>query len=245
MDWAWFFDIDGTLVEIAQSPSRIVVHDELPDLIARLYELSGGAVSLITGRSIADVDSVLPLEGISIAGQHGLEVRSADGGMLSRVNGDASLAPLTQELAKSVASHSGLRMEFKGGTVALHYREAPSLASYAHRLIRRLRDTYVPAYVLQKGKRVVELRPPGSDKGQAVRMLMSTKPFSGRVPVFIGDDVTDEVGFGAVNAMSGHSIKVGAGRTVAQWRLRDVSAVRDWLRAGVDAADASSVSMTR
>ena len=77
--WAWFFDIDGTLVEIASTPSSIVVHDDLPHLISRLHELSGGAVSLVTGRAIADVDRLLSLPDVSIAGQHGFETRLSSG----------------------------------------------------------------------------------------------------------------------------------------------------------------------
>jgi trehalose 6-phosphate phosphatase len=82
---------------------------------------------------------------------------------------------------------------------------------------------------VQTGKRVVELKPAGKDKGVAVGEYMREAPFRGRCPVFIGDDLTDEYGFAMVNRLGGHSIKVGRGRTVARWRLRDVAAVRAWL----------------
>ena len=238
MDWAWFFDIDGTLVEIASAPSRIVVHDELPELIARLHDLTGGAVSLITGRSIADVDRLLPLEGISIAGQHGLDVRSATGEMLTKSGSYDDLGIVMEHLAAAVASHPGLTVEFKGSSVALHYRAAPTLAGYSHRLMKKLRDQFVPDFVIQKGKRVCELRPSGSDKGQAMEKLMGTAPFAGRRPVFIGDDATDEVAFKRVNDLGGYSVKVGPGATAARWRIANVAGVRDWLREGVNAADA-------
>jgi trehalose 6-phosphate phosphatase len=232
-DWAWFFDIDGTLVEIASSPGGIVVHHELPELIAQLHFLTGGAVSLITGRAIADVDRFLPMPGISVAGQHGLELRTADGTVISHPVNEAGLARVMDALGDAVGRHPGLMVEFKGRSVALHYRAAPKLAAYAHRLMRRLGAAHVPDFAVQKGKRVVELRPAALDKGAAIRELMLTEPFAGRVPVFIGDDVTDEIGFEVVNDMSGHSIKVGPGRTVARWRLTDVTAVRQWLRAGI------------
>jgi trehalose 6-phosphate phosphatase len=235
MEWAWFFDIDGTLVEIASSPSSVVVHDELPDLIAQLHALSGGAVSLITGRAIEDVDRFLPLPEIPLAGQHGLELRTADGMILSHIVPQQRLDDVQLAVSDAVARHPGLIAEFKGSSIALHYRQAPRLAGYAHRLMKELRSRYAPDLVIQKGKRVVELRPAGSDKGDVIREFMSTRPFTGRVPVFVGDDVTDEVAFRTVNDMGGHSVKVGAGRTAARWRLRDVSEVRDWLRAGVNA----------
>jgi trehalose 6-phosphate phosphatase len=240
-EWAWFFDIDGTLVEIASSPSSVVVHHELPDLIAQLHALSGGAVSLITGRAVADVARFLPMHGISVVGQHGLELRTSDGTVIPPSAVEADLHGISAALGDAVAHHPGLLVEFKGESIALHYRNAPRLAGYAHRLMRSLRDRHAPDFAIRKGKRVVELAHHTADKGVALRKLMKTKPFSGRVPVFIGDDVTDESAFAVVNELGGLSIKVGTGPTVAGWRLRDVTAVRQWLRSGMNsiAADAT------
>jgi trehalose 6-phosphate phosphatase len=240
MDWAWFFDVDGTLVEIASSPSNVVVHHDLPDLIAQLFFLTGGAVSLITGRAVADVDRFLPMPEISVAGQHGLEVRTADGTLIPSASNGAELRDLSLALHEAAARHSGLLVEFKGESVALHYRSVPRLAGYAHRLMRTLRDRYAPDFEIRKGKRVVELAHHRADKGVALRNLMTTEPFSGRVPVFLGDDVTDEAGFEAVNEMGGVSIKVGKGSTVARCRLKNVTAVREWLRSGIDSFVSSS-----
>lgn len=233
-DWAWFFDIDGTLVEIAHSPEGIVVHDDIPPLISRLYFISDGAVALITGRAIADVDRVLPLHGMAIAGQHGLEIRSADGRMSAHPVRAESLNNVRAALVDAVARHRGLVAEYKGLSIALHYRNAPALASYAHRLMKKLRQAYVRDFVIQKGKRVVELKPAGKDKGIAISELMNEAPFSGRIPVFVGDDATDEIGFRTVNRMGGHSIKIGPGRTSAKWRLKNVKALREWLSAGTE-----------
>jgi trehalose 6-phosphate phosphatase len=227
--WAWFFDIDGTLVEIAQSPDRIVIPGYLPPLITRLSYLSDGAVALITGRSIADVDRMLPLNGIAIAGQHGLEIRSATGALSTHPVRAERINSIRTALLDAVARHPGLIAEYKGLSIALHYRHAPALASYAHRLMRTLRDRYAPDFVIQKGKKVVELKPAGKDKGVAISELMHEPPFAGRVPVFVGDDVTDELGFKVVNGMGGHSIKIGPGRTNAKWRLENVKSLRDWL----------------
>mgnify|MGYP001546845203 CR=1 FL=1 len=127
-------------------------------------------------------------------------------------------------------------------SIALHYRLAPRLAGYAHRLVRSLQKKYAPDFVIQKGKSVVELKPAGSDKGYTIRRLMDSSPFKGRMPVFVGDDLTDESGFRVVNEMGGYSIKVGPGPTSARYRMRGVTQVREWLIAGmVDCSFPASV----
>jgi trehalose 6-phosphate phosphatase len=127
------------------------------------------------------------------------------------------------------ARHPGLLLEDKELSLALHYRRQPALGSYVHRLMRTVQAQIGPDYTVQLGKRIVELKPSGKDKGQAVTEFMSETPFSGRVPVFVGDDATDEHGFAVVNTLGGYSIKVGGGRSHARWRLPDVEAVRSWL----------------
>jgi trehalose 6-phosphate phosphatase len=146
---------------------------------------------------------------------------------------DTDFHDIRVALEDAAARHPGLFVEFKGESIALHYRNAPRLAGYAHRLMRSLRERHAPDFAIRKGKRVVELTHHTADKGEAIRKLMKTEPFKGRIPVFLGDDVTDEAGFAVVNQLSGISIKVGHGRTVAAWRLGDVSAVRQWLRSGM------------
>lgn len=232
-DWAWFFDIDGTLVELAPTPSSITPHDDLPDLIGRLRDASHGAVSLITGRAVSDVDEFLPVPGVTVAGQHGFELRTAAGKTQQR-DVEADFETIRKELSQIIAKHRGLLAEYKGASVALHYRRAPALASYASRVMRSLKERHGHGLVIQRGKRVVELRPSGVDKGRAISHLMMMAPFKGRVPVFVGDDVTDEAGFDIVNTMGGHSVKVGRGRTRARWRLGSVDDVREWLTQAIE-----------
>jgi trehalose 6-phosphate phosphatase len=136
-------------------------------------------------------------------------------------------------LAAAIAGHPELLLEHKGLSLALHYRRAPRLGGYAHRLLRGLQSRIGEEYRLQDGKCVVEVKPAGRDKGVAVMEFMQEEPFRGRMPVFLGDDVTDEYGFATVNQLAGHSVKVGSGPTVARWRLRDVRAVRAWLERGL------------
>jgi trehalose 6-phosphate phosphatase len=105
--------------------------------------------------------------------------------------------------------------------------------------MRTLQEEIGPDYTILRGKKIVEIKPGGKDKGKAVKEFMAEKPFRGRLPVFVGDDATDEYGFAVVNALGGHSIKVGTGRSIARWRLPDVTAVRAWLARAVESGQQS------
>jgi trehalose 6-phosphate phosphatase len=241
-DCAYFFDIDGTIVDIAGTPDRVQLDQEIRRLIAELHRSAGGAVALISGRAIADIDRLFPDTGMPAAGQHGVERRDA-GGRVSRHAFPSALLPWArQRLAQAEARHPGLLLEDKGLSLALHYRLAPSLAGYAHRFMRSVQAKLGDDFCLQAGKCVVEVKPAGRDKGMAVAEFMHEAPFRGRIPVFVGDDLTDEYGFTTVNELGGHSVKVGPGRTVARWRLPDVRAVHTWLERGVGAADVGRVA---
>ena len=227
--WAWFLDVDGTLAELAPSPALARVDEEMRACVDRLRVASGGAVALVSGRPIAGVDAMLGASDLVVAGLHGLERRDADG-VLWRTPIDAdSLQGARDRIATIVATHPALLLEDKQTTIALHYRAAPSLASFAHRAMREARQVAGDGFTLQRGKYVVELKPTGQDKGTAVATILRERPFRGRVPVYLGDDATDEHAFAVVNALGGHSIKVGRGATRARWRLSSVAAVRAWL----------------
>lgn len=232
-DWAYFFDIDGTLVDIAATPAGVRLDRELRLLIERLYRSAGGAVALISGRSIADIDGLFPGTRLPAAGQHGIERRDASGLVSRHAFPSEQLDWAHNRLAEAVARHRGLLLEDKGLSLALHYGRAPRLGGYAHRLLRSLQARMGTEYCVQTGKRVVEMKPAGRDKGAAVLEFMQEEPFRGRTPVFVGDDSTDEYGFGMVNRLHGHSVKVGPGPTAARWRVRDVRAVRAWLERGL------------
>ena len=232
--WAWFFDIDGTLVELAQVPSGIVLDDEMAAIIERLRSLSGGAVALVTGRKIEEVDRLLPLDALPIAGQHGFELRRDADLIMDDPHQFDALSEICARLEKESERHPGLMLERKNPCIALHYRARPRLGGYANRVMRLLRDKYAPSYKIQRGKLVVELRPSGTNKGVAVREFMSQAPFAGRRPVFVGDDLTDEAAFNVVNEMGGVSIKIGPGKTEAEFRLSGLSDLRDWLASGIE-----------
>jgi trehalose 6-phosphate phosphatase len=229
-----FLDIDGTLLDLAETPDSVRVDCAISTLLSALARRLGGATALITGRTIADADQLFPGLSLPVAGQHGLERRGADGVLHTHGEGPPGYGWLHGELARLVERHDGLWLEDKGATLALHYRQAPGLASYVHRTVRALAATSGAAgaeWRLQPGKCVVEIKPAGRDKGAAILDYMAESTFAGRLPVFVGDDQTDEFGFAAVARLGGWAVKVGPGLTHAMYRLPDVNAVRHWLAA--------------
>ncbi len=238
---ALFLDIDGTLAELAPLPDAVridhAVAAALPQLSARL----SGALALITGRSITDADRLFLDLILPIAGQHGCERRDANGTLHLHAPAKVTLAKLRKLFSDLAARHPGLLLEDKGATLALHYRQVPELASHIHRTLRSGTDEVGAAgYELQPGKRLLEIRPDGRDKGTAIADFMREPPFAGRLPVFVGDDRGDEHGFVVVKRMRGWSVKVGSGRTTARYRLPDIAAVRQWLLGLLPAAVAAA-----
>ena len=230
--YAVFLDIDGTLLDLAPAPDAVHVDPALASLLPKVRRALGGALALITGRSITDADRLFPGLRMAVAGQHGCERRDARGTLHLHAPATATLERLRKLFTEFARTHDGLMLEDKGSTLALHYRKAPQLAGHVH---KTLRDTVeasgTKAYRLQAGKRLLELRPDNRDKGKAIRDFMTERPFKGRCPVFIGDDRTDEHGFALINTIGGWSVKVGPGSTCARYRLPDVAAVRAWLAA--------------
>jgi trehalose 6-phosphate phosphatase len=232
---ALFLDIDGTLLDLAATPDGVHVDRHMSALLPELVAGLGGAVALITGRAIADTDRLFHGLSLPVAGQHGIERRAADGSMHRHAASLRGLNRLRRELARFVAHHDGLLLEDKGATLALHYRRAPGLASHVHKTLRaQLSATAVSAHWrLQPGKGILEIKPDGRDKGTAILEYMAEPPFRGRLPVFVGDDLTDEYGFVAVTHLRGWAVKVGPGPTRAHYRLADVTTVRGWLDAAL------------
>lgn len=228
-DWAYFLDVDGTLVELAVRPDAVVVSAELRTMISAAFACCHGALAVVSGRALADLDQLLAMPQLPMAGQHGLERRDAHGHLHQHVLAPAVLQEVHELLTPLQERHPGLLLERKGASLAVHYRQVPRLGSYLHRSIADYLAQQKHGLQMQKGKYVLELKPQGHDKGSVIAEFMQQAPFSGRVPVFIGDDLTDEHGFARVNAMNGISIKVGKGRTHAHYRLPDVTAVHDWL----------------
>ncbi len=233
LEWAFFLDVDGTLIGIADTPDAVQVDQPLLDLIGNLHRQSGGAVALVSGRMIADLQTRIGLRQLPMAGLHGLERRDSAGRLWIHAAQPTTKNAIKESLAPILARHPGLLLEDKGLTLALHYRLAPTMAAYVHRTMARFANAPGEGLDLQRGKYVVEIKPAGFDKGSAVAEYLAEYPFRGRRPVFIGDDLNDERGFAEVNKQGGISIKVGKGKSCARFRLPDVSAVHQWLGAAL------------
>ncbi|MBC7984925.1 MAG: trehalose-phosphatase [Candidatus Obscuribacterales bacterium] len=228
---ALFLDVDGTLLEIAASPESVKVPAALLNTLDLAAQREGGALALITGRCITELDRLFVPYVFAAAGQHGLERRNADGHVTRAPVDKALLAPARSALKAFVEEHAGLLLEDKGSALALHYRAAPLLKMSVQALLEKLLEPLKPHFILRTGKCVFELAPANCSKRIAIEAFMREEPFAGRVPVFVGDDVTDEDGFAAVNALGGYSIRVGCEEpTVATYRFGSVPAVVAWLR---------------
>ncbi|NUS39473.1 MAG: trehalose-phosphatase [Lysobacter sp.] len=227
-DWALFLDVDGCLIEFADAPDEVSVPVGVPALLERLGERLGGAVALVSGRALSSLDSLFAPLRMTAAGLHGLERRSALAEVAAPPRSPA-LGAIREEARTLANGFPGALVEDKGAAIGLHWRRAPqaaeTLRAFAEAALPRL-----PGYRLQHGDHVVELRPAEGDKGVAIRALMDEPPFRGRVPVFAGDDVTDESGFAIVNAQGGVSVLVGSREpSAAHYGLRDPADVLDWL----------------
>ena len=228
---ALFLDLDGTLAPIAPRPQDVQLANDQQLVLRRLSRHLDGRLAILSGRAIADVDRILGGVLVPVAGVHGLERRGADG-RVQRTEPGAGLAAARSVLQAFVHEHKALLLEDKGLSLGLHYRAAPELGAEARRLADRLALAHDLA--LQPGDKVFELRTPGANKGDALKAFMVEPPFAGAVPVFVGDDLTDEDAFDAARVLGGTGVLVGPARqTSAENRLADVAAVFAWIEASM------------
>ena len=238
--YAFFFDVDGTLAAIQSRPEAVFIPEQVIAQLQQLSALSQGALALVSGRPIEQLDALAAPWYGPAAGVHGAERRDAEGN-LQRISLPVEVEQsLRAELQNAMASWPGTQLEVKGMAFALHYRQAMQHEQDVMRLAAQSVKRF-PGLALQPGKCVVEIKPAGIDKGAAISDFMQQPPFAGRTPVFIGDDLTDEKGFLAVNARQGVSIKVGEGSTQAHYRLHDVDAVYGWLERTLLLSDQDNV----
>ena len=241
--WALFLDVDGTLVDFAATPQGVYVPDRLKSLLLALSERLEGAVALVSGRSVESLDQLFAPHRFSAAGVHGCERRSATGITLRPEVNARSIAQARDRLTAFTVNHPGLLLEDKGYGLALHFRRAPELEAQVHATMTATLDQLGPDFQLQAGKLVYEVRPANWSKGTSIFAFMQESPFQGRRPVFIGDDVTDEDAFDAVNALNGISVCVGErSDTRARYRLHSVADVHRWLESFPPPASLEAVS---
>ena len=228
---ALFLDVDGTLLEIAATPDEVRVPAALRNTLQLASAREGGAMALVSGRPISELDRLFSPHRFAAAGLHGFERRNAQGQLHRPTVDTEALTTIRNSLQGLATTHRGLLLEDKEVGLAFHYRLAPHLGPMVIEAMEHAVQSLRHEFMLRHGKFVIELAPHGCSKRIAIENFMREPPFEGRIPVFIGDDLTDEEGFEVVNAMNGFSILVGSTpRTAARFRFGSVSAVVSWLR---------------
>jgi trehalose 6-phosphate phosphatase len=230
LDWCLFLDVDGTLIELTDSPLETFADSPLKNLLRSVAERLGGALALVSGRSIHYLDALFAPLRLPAAGLHGVERRKASGALHGASFIDTQLDPARAALQALAQAHPGIFIEDKGRTIAVHFRMVPQLESLVRDRLAEIAQPLGSNYHIQEGSKVFEIKPSGFSKATAIKAFLKEPPFSGRKPVFVGDDLTDQDGFRMVEDAGGMSIAVGT-RVRAQFSLADAAAVRDWLQA--------------
>lgn len=233
--WCLFLDVDGTLLELADSPSGVAIDPALPPLLERLRDAAAGAVALVSGRTLENLDQLFGGARMPAAGLHGCERRDAAGQLHVAEIAREQLAEVREGLARLVARHPGLLLEDKGAGLALHFLKARELEHQLRAEVALLAAPLVPRFTVLGGHAVLEVKPAAHTKDSAVTSFMTEAPFQGRQPIFIGDDQTDYDGFAAVRRYGGLAIAVGP-RVKSEWWLSGPGEVRLWLTRLADAA---------
>jgi trehalose 6-phosphate phosphatase len=228
--WALFLDVDGTLLDIAPAPRLVRVEAMLPSLLHRLSSRFGGCLALVSGRSLVTLDAMFGPFCFPAAGIHGVERRDSRGRIHVRGLAPEQLDGARRELSRFASRHPGLLLEDKGRSLALHYRLAPELGDEVQHAVAGVLPGLGEDVAVQEGHYVVEIKSAAASKYSAIESFMQERPFVGRVPVFLGDDVTDADGFEYVERAGGHAIFVGPGRQNGRGWLPDPGAVRSWLQ---------------
>jgi trehalose 6-phosphate phosphatase len=229
---ALLFDIDGTLIDLAPTPDGIFIPPDLPGCLQELWRRTSGALALVSGRMISDIDQIMAPLKLPAVGGHGVEMRA-------RADGEVQLAqvkPMDAHLKKRFTAlgnfSPGILIEDKGYSVAIHYRLAPEAERYIFDSIAAIRADLPEAPIeILNGKFVVEIKHEGFSKATAVRELMTLPPFAGRRPIFLGDDVTDETVFAIMADIDGIAYSVGRKAQGVAGHFDSPHDVRMWLAA--------------
>jgi len=229
-DAALFLDIDGTLIDIAPTPQAVKVPAGLPALLGRLSRRFAGSLAMVSGRCLDDIDLLFRPFRFPAAGIHGAERRDALGNHHYTGLTSEDLAPARAELRRFAARHPALLLEDKGRSLALHFRHAPELETAVREALELARIQLSPEAQLQPGHCVIELKGGSASKRSAIEEFMQEPPFAGRVPIYLGDDVTDMEALNHVQTAGGLGIYVGPEPQPGLGWLPRPAAVLEWLR---------------
>ncbi|MFD2739491.1 trehalose-phosphatase [Sulfitobacter aestuarii] len=235
---AFFLDLDGTLAPIVDDPAAARLDPTAASLLERLIAQTSGALAIVSGRSLTQLDALLAPLRLPLAGSHGLELRRADGGLFEAPELDYDMEEVFAQM-RDFAHARDLLLERKPGAIALHYRTAPAAADASMALVDEIasRDDNLRAL---HGKMVSEVTLAGIDKGSALRSFMTLPAYRDQRPVMVGDDVTDEDGFAAAQSLGGFGLKIGPGPSCAQYRVATMEDFLTWLAAALDPAGSLS-----
>ncbi len=226
---AILLDIDGTIIDMAPTPQSVVVPTPLLETLRELLALTGGALALVTGRVMANVDELFAPLKLPCIGGHGAEMRISGANPPQRKGAELSVA-LKKQVAAAVTVDPRIIVEDKGASFAVHYRLAPAQGTLVKNTIAAILDrTAAPQPEMLCGKAVIEIKPRDFNKGLAVRELMNIPPFAHRIPVFLGDDVTDESVLSVLPDLGGRGYSVGRRMEGTLGAFRSPQDVRDWL----------------
>jgi trehalose 6-phosphate phosphatase len=227
---AILLDVDGTLLDIAPTPGEVKVPSGLARTLALVSERAGGALALVSGRMIGELDGFFSPLRLPIIGGHGAEMRPVAGGPILAGRASPLDAGFKRQLKDIAARHPGVLVEDKGYSLALHYRQAAKEGVPLIHDVKHAHEAWCdPSIELLYGKAVLELKFAGFNKGTAVRQLMNYPPFKGRAPVFVGDDHTDEDAFAVVPEFNGHAMSVGRKLPGVDFQFKSPEEVRRWL----------------
>jgi trehalose 6-phosphate phosphatase len=219
---AFLLDFDGTLVDIAPAPDQVRVARGLVEDITRLRDRCGGALAIVSGRPVAQIETFLPGAAHAISGEHGTAIRRAPRAAIEWLSLPPTPASWRAAAQTILRAHPGVVLEDKHYGFVLHYRAAPDAGDPIRSALEHLLRDPANGYKLAPAKMAWELRPDGTDKGAAVQALMAQAPFAGRIPIFVGDDATDEDGMREARALGGIGLRVGEA-------FADAAAVRAWI----------------
>lgn len=229
VDWtvcALFLDFDGTLAPIVDRPSDARLSESTQQLLTQLVAATSGATAVLSGRALDDLKTRVSELDVVLSGSHGMEICYPGG--QGNTSGDVSreLALAFAQL-QPFAAEIGLQLERKPGSIALHYRNHPDRAEACRSRVNEA--AALPGLRALHGDMVSEAALAGVDKGKALEEIIVTAPFAGRLPIMLGDDVTDEDGFRAAQDLGGFGLKIGSSATIAQYQVPTMQDALAWL----------------